>query len=158
METDPFIQYLLQELETIQEHLIHIQLQNLKPPLIQTMIAATLSSDLAEVSGLSSLVYQKTEGNPYFTIEFLKSLYKDQLLVFRLDDQKWDWDADRIDEYSIANNVVDFFVHEIVSLDENTQKILQYAALLGRRFDAANLLAILGQEKASMLAPACGGR
>ncbi len=30
METDPFIQYLLQELETIQEHLIHIQLQNLR--------------------------------------------------------------------------------------------------------------------------------
>lgn len=28
LETDPFIQYLLQELETIQEHLIHIQLQN----------------------------------------------------------------------------------------------------------------------------------
>ena len=152
LETDPFIQYLLQELETIQEHLIHIQLQNLKPPLIQRMIAATLSSDLAEVSGLSSLVYQRTEGNPYYTIEFLKSLYKDQLLVFRLDDQKWDWDADRIDEYSIANNVVDFFVHEIVGLDPNTQQMLQYAALLGRHFDAADLLAVLGQDQASTLA------
>ena len=48
--------------------------------------------------------------------------------------------------------MVDLFVHEIANLDEDTQKMLQYAACIGRRFDAATLLALLGQDKASSLA------
>ena len=143
---------LLGELMAIQGHMLHIKLQNLQPLLIQELIAITLASDPADISELSSQVYQRTEGNPYYTIEFLKSLYKDQLLVFRPADQKWHWDTNRIDEYSIAGNVVDFFIHEIVNLDPATQKVLQYAALIGRRFDAAILLSIFGRENIAGLA------
>ena len=129
-----------------------LHLQNLEPPLTLGLIATALASDPVEISQLNSLVYQKARGNPYFTYEFLKALYKDQLLVFHADEQKWYWDADRIDEFGIASNVIDFFVHEIVNLDQRTQKVLQYAALLGRRFDSADLLAILGQDQARLLA------
>ena len=151
LDTEHPIHSLLQEVKISQGHLIHLYLQNLEPPMAQTLIAIALALDPAEISELASLVYQRTEGNPYYTIEFLKSLYKDQLLFFSPEDRKWHWDGNRIDEYSIAANVVDFFVHEIVNLDEATQKILQYAALTGTRFDAAILLAIFGKEKASEL-------
>jgi hypothetical protein len=40
------------------------------------------------------------------------------LLAFKADEQKWRWDANRIEEYGVASNVVDLFVHEITNLDE----------------------------------------
>ncbi len=152
---------LLRELMAIQGHMLHIQLQNLQPLLIQELIASLhWHPTLPKSPNYPPWCTKGPKANPYYTIEFLKSLYKDQLLVFRPEDQKWHWDANRIDEYSIAGNVVDFFIHEIVNLDAGTQKVLQYAALIGRRFDAANPLFHLwpGEDRrAGIWAMACDG-
>ncbi|HJS20155.1 MAG TPA: AAA family ATPase [Anaerolineales bacterium] len=143
---------LIHEIEEANWRVTRLHLKNLDRSLIQGFISSALASDPVEISELTGLVYQKTEGNPHFTNEFLKSLHRDQLLVFDLEDQQWRWDANRIDEYGIASNVVDFFVHEIVNLDKDVQKTLQYAALIGRRFNAATLLAVFGRDKVATLA------
>jgi PAS domain S-box-containing protein len=143
---------LVYDLKAMEGRLTQVSLQNLDWLSIQKLIAAALASDPAEISELANLVYLRTEGNPYFSNEILKSLYKDQLLSFDLSEQKWRWDTNRIEDYEVASNVIDLFVHEIAHLDEDTQKTLQYAACIGRRFDTATLLAILGLDNAELLA------
>ena len=146
------IHSLLRALESARVRVTEVILKNLESPLIQRVIATALGSDPAEVLDLTFLVFLKTKGNPYFSNEFLNSLYKDRLLSFHLGEQKWRWDTKGIVEYGAARSVVDLFVNKILKLDEDTQRTLQYAALIGRRFDSATLLAMVGHEKAGLLA------
>ncbi|RPI30261.1 MAG: PAS domain S-box protein, partial [Chloroflexota bacterium] len=129
-----------------------LKLENLDWSQVNRLVAATLASDPTDISGLATAVYLRTKGNPYFSREFLKSIYRDRLLTFNMKEQKWQWDSDGIDAYGVANNVVDLFVHEITNMDEDTQIVLQLAACTGRRFDTATLLAILGEDNVDTLA------
>ena len=142
----------IQDAEKALGSITRIQLKNLEWPMVNRLIAIALASDPDEVSDLSQLVSRKTNGNPYFSTELLKSLNKDQLLEFNPAEQKWRWDTTNIEKYLAANDVVDLFINEFHKLDQDTQKILQYAALLGRRFDAATLLTLIGKDKAGPLA------
>ncbi len=146
------IHRLVDEVQTAQKKVTQLQLQNLESSMIQQIVAGALASDPAEISELLELVYLRTQGNPYFSNEFLKSLCRDKLLTFDLVEQKWHWDIKGIEKESAASNVVDLFINKILNLEEETQRILQYAALIGRRFETATLLALLGQEKATSLA------
>ena len=143
---------LIQDAENTIGLLTHLHLQSLEISIVNKLIAVALASDPDEVFDLSSVVYQKTNGNPYFTTQLVKSLNKDQLLTFDATDQKWRWDIATIEKYLAASNVVDLFVNELRKFDEDTQKMLQYAALIGRQFDVATLLSVVGQDKASSLA------
>jgi len=49
---------------------------------ISELIADTLHSDIVSVKPLAELVVQKTDGNPFFVNEFLKTLYTENLLTF----------------------------------------------------------------------------
>ncbi|HEY9609719.1 response regulator, partial [Allocoleopsis sp.] len=49
---------------------------------IAQLIADTLHSDIASVKPLASLIVKKTEGNPFFVNEFLKTLHAENLLTF----------------------------------------------------------------------------
>ncbi len=146
------IHHLIHEAEKGGEPVTQIRIENLEWPLIQVLVGAALSSNPAEVSELTTLVYMRSEGNPYFSIELLKSLYKDHLLKFNPAEKKWNWDAKGIREYGIGSNAVEFYTHQVTALTEDTQKILQYAALIGGRFQTSTLLAIVGHAKAGMLA------
>jgi predicted ATPase len=41
-------------------------------------------------------VILKTEGNPFFMNEFLKSLYTEGLLEFEIKTPSWQWDLEQI--------------------------------------------------------------
>ncbi len=138
-------------MEKNRERVTEIRIDNLEWPLIQELMAAALSTKPAEISELTTLIYLRTEGNPYFSIELLKSLYKDHLLTFSPTEKKWTWDTNRIREYGIRPNAIDFYLHQIATLDEETRKMLQFAALIGERFQTSTLLAIVGPSQAGML-------
>ncbi len=59
-----------------------ITLAPLKLEHISHLIADTLHSDTDSVKPLAKLMKRKTEGNPFFVNEFLKTLYAENLLVF----------------------------------------------------------------------------
>jgi PAS domain S-box-containing protein len=141
----------IREMEKGRERVTEIQIDNLEWPLVQVLMATALSANAAQISELTTLIYMRTEGNPYFSIELLKSLYKDHLLAFSPVEKKWTWDTSSIREYGIGSNVVEFYMHQIAALDEDTRKILQYAALIGGRFETSTLLSIVGREQAGLL-------
>jgi predicted ATPase/signal transduction histidine kinase len=133
---------LLDVLKGIQkEHstLIHKALGNLLPGDVNELVADTVHCEHSSAEPLARLVYRKAAGNPFFTIEFLKSIYRSNLLDFDLQSGRWKWDLEKIEARSITDNVVELLTGKITKLTADTQNVLKLAAGLGNRFDLATL-------------------
>ncbi|MBP0019683.1 MAG: AAA family ATPase [Cyanobacteria bacterium SBLK] len=98
---------------------------------------------------LAELLFNKTQGNPFFLTQLLKTLYEDNLISFDFEQGTWSWEIERIQAFGIADlGVVELVARNIQKLPEQTQKVLKLAACIGNRF----YLDILGivHEKSSL--------
>lgn len=116
-----------------------IELHPLSLDDVNQMIADTLSCTVNRVSSLGSLVFQKTGGNPFFLIQFLKNLYYDHHLFFDPVHKQWDWNFDLIKKAGVSENVVDLMTKKIMRFPVETRQILAIAAAIGERFDLESL-------------------
>ncbi len=82
---------------------------------------------------LSSIIYKKTQGNPFFVIELIKTLYKDNLLMFNRD-SGWIWDAEAIKKTKAAVNVIELLSDKFIRLPGHVQDKLKICACLGNNF------------------------
>jgi len=115
---------------------------------IKQLLIDTLHCSDEAVIPLTRLVHQKTAGNPFFTREFLKTLYCRKLLNFDLATQQWQWNLDDIHAESITDNVVELMLQKMQSLPTDTQRLLQLAACIGTQFDL-DTLAIISEQPMS---------
>ena len=113
-------------------------------PLSQ-LIAETLHHNTDTVRSLAELVLRKTEGNPFFVNEFLRTLYNENLLTFDAEDLSWQWNIAQIQAQNITDNVVELMLHKLKKLPENTQQILRLAACVGAEFNL-NTLSIVYEK------------
>ncbi|HEY9296123.1 MAG TPA: serine/threonine protein kinase, partial [Phormidium sp.] len=88
----------------------------------------------------------KTEGNPFFVSEFLRSLYSENLLHFDGQQRSWQWNIAQIEAQNITNNVVELLLLKLKKLPENTQQLLQLAACIGAEFDLETLATVFKQS------------
>jgi diguanylate cyclase (GGDEF)-like protein len=120
---------------------------------VQQLLSDALHRSEHDVRPLAELVLQKTGGNPFFSIEFLKKLYSESLLSFDLQRQQWQWSLDAINAKGITDNVVELMLGKMQSLPSETQHILQLAACVGTYFDIETL-AMLAETDMSEVAHA----
>ncbi len=129
-----------------------IQLPNLSLTDVNTLIADALANhDLTQTQDLANLVYDKTQGNAFFTHKFLQSLYEEQLLVFNWQTQKWHWETDKITAQNLASNVIELMVNRISQLAIQTSQLLELAACIGNQFDLQTLSVIYQQTPQEVL-------
>ena len=119
-----------------------IPLNNLRQNEVNALIAETLHLPAQSSQPLSDLVYAKTQGNAFFTREFLKSLYHNGFLSFEHQSRTWQWDVAQIQAQNISDNVVELMAGKIGQLDSNTQTVLQLAACIGNTFELSTLALI----------------
>ncbi len=108
---------------------------------VNQLMADTLN-EVESSKELAKLVFQKTQGNPFFLTQLLKSLYQENLLLFNFISGKWQWDIEQIQAVGVTDNVVDLMIGKIQKLPETTQNILKLAACIGNRFDLETLAVI----------------
>ncbi|MBD2520306.1 AAA family ATPase [Nostoc sp. FACHB-973] len=108
---------------------------------VAQLIAETLHTRTKSIAPLAELVWRKANGNPYFTNEFLKTLYTQYLIVFNINQQRWQWDVAHIKAKNITDNVVELMIGKLKQLPEQTQRVLHLAACIGAEFDLATLSA-----------------
>lgn len=123
-----------------------VELTALEVPEIAQLLSESLFQDKDSVNDLAQLVYGKAGGNPFFTIEFLKTLYAEDLLHFDLDARCWQWDIKKIEAESITDNVVELMLDKMSVLPKETQALLQLASCVGSSFDLHTLSVISQQE------------
>jgi predicted ATPase len=119
-----------------------IVLAPLPPAELQRLLADCLHRDGPDIDALAQLVAAKTEGNPFFVIQFLKRLWQDGLLRFDHDTRSWSFRADEIAHAPMTENVVELMTHKIRRLAAPTQEVLTLAACVGNRFDLQTLATV----------------
>ncbi len=133
------LKLVLNEIKSTSAIVNHITLSPLSMPDISNFIADTLASSPEKVKSLAEIVLAKTDGNPFFMNEFLRSLYAEKLLVFDYRTGNWDWDSTKINQAEMTDNVVDLMAFKIQKLGRNTQHALKLATCIGNPFDLIKL-------------------
>jgi predicted ATPase/signal transduction histidine kinase/tRNA A-37 threonylcarbamoyl transferase component Bud32 len=132
--THPTIQTLedIKKTGTVVNNLV---LQALDISNVNQLVADTLQGNNNSIN-LGDLLFNKTQGNPFFLTQLFKTLHSEQLLKFDFIKSCWQWDIKQIQALGIADyNVVELVAISIQKLPETTQKILQLAACIGNRFN-----------------------
>ncbi|MCR9142856.1 MAG: AAA family ATPase [bacterium] len=94
---------------------------------------------------LAELLHVKTNGNPFFVAEFLKSLYESRSLNFEQASGNWTWDIENIRSMGITDNVIDLMTDKIQKLGGEVQELLKLASCIGNKFDL-HVLSIVYQK------------
>ena len=142
--THPFMM-MIKDLTESQITVETIHLDNLAPNDVNRLLADSLECNLVKTRALAFLIYEKTQGNAFFTREFLKSLYTQALLVFDWQTQQWQWQVEQIAAQEMTDNVLILMVNKIEQLPQETQDILKLAACIGNQFDLETL-AVISQQ------------
>ncbi|MBD1879142.1 AAA family ATPase [Coleofasciculus sp. FACHB-T130] len=111
---------------------------------VNQLIAETLHCEPGRSESLAKLIIQKTDGNPFFVNEFLKTLYQENLLTFDRNHRVWQWEQAQIEAQGITDNIVNLMIGRMQKLPPETQQLLKLASCIGNRFDL-EVLAIVGE-------------
>jgi predicted ATPase/class 3 adenylate cyclase len=126
-----------------------ILLGPLEEPQLRQLIADSLPGDPAMTEALSALVFEKTGGNPYYSLEFLQTLYRDNLLTLDHGTGLWNCAFDQVHSLQMTENVVDLLIKRMQTLEPDAQQVLKLAACLGNTFDLQALSQLLAPTPVS---------
>ncbi|MGF1490756.1 MAG: AAA family ATPase [Prochloraceae cyanobacterium] len=116
--------------------------------LIEETLGKNVSSK--KIKNLANLIYNKTQGNPFFLTQLLKKLIAENILKYRADLDRVDWDIRQIQAIGITNyNIVELITKNIFQLPPETQKLLKIAACIGNNFNLEYLAIVNRKSKLS---------
>ncbi|HBB31776.1 MAG TPA: serine/threonine protein kinase [Cyanobacteria bacterium UBA9273] len=144
------LMHVLYEIQQTDAIVNTITLRPLELAHVQQIITDTLSEDQRSLP-LGDLLFNKTQGNPFFLTQMLKTLYQEQLLYFDCALGIWVWDIEQIQAFGITDlGVVELVASNIRKLPQATQEALKLAACIGDRFNL-DILAIITEKTLATL-------
>ncbi|MEM7554514.1 MAG: AAA family ATPase [Cyanobacteria bacterium P01_A01_bin.84] len=129
----------LEEIRKAEVAINKITLASLSPESLKQLVVDTLHCLPEIAQPLTQLVYQKTRGNPFFSTQFLKSLYEEGLIKFDFETSSWRCDISQIKSLALTDDVVKFMTLQLQKLPVGTQDLLKLGACIGNKFDLATL-------------------
>eukprot|EP00985_Skeletonema_marinoi_P028034 scaffold23818_cov167-Skeletonema_marinoi.AAC.8 len=122
-----------------------IKIGNLNADGVCPFVAEALGMDDEDdnVKTLANITHKKTEGNPFFVLMFLISLYDEKLIQYNFGAMKWTWDDDAVNSKIVTDNVASVLVDKMNRLKEETQKMLMVASCLGASFPVSAVKAVM---------------
>ncbi len=112
---------------------------------ITSLVADTLLCSTELALELAQLVFQKAQGNPFFTTQFLQGIYEDGYIAYAPEAGCWQCDITQVRQLALTDDVVTFMVGRLQKLPEATQVVLKLAACIGNHFDLATLAVVCEQ-------------
>ncbi|WP_414570743.1 protein kinase domain-containing protein [Nostoc sp. CCY 9925] len=137
----------IQEIEKTGTSINHIILRPLNQNNLNSLIAETLCCQQDAAVPLTQMVFAKTKGNPFFGIQFLKSLHKESIIKFNYNLGCWQYNLADLQILALTDDVVEFMALQIEKLPKMTQDVLKFAACIGNEFDLKTL-AIINEKSA----------
>jgi PAS domain S-box-containing protein len=111
---------------------------------LNQLVADTLHVPSSSCEPLARMVFERTEGNPFFFIQFLDALHTEGVLQHDSNNHVWRWDLAQIKSRDFADNVADLMAGKLRRLPAPAQEALQLAACLGNKFELRHLMLITG--------------
>ena len=126
---------LIERLDISNVHMTKVSLSGLNSHDLNTMISDALCLYPRICKSLSSIVYQKTKGNPFFVLEFMQSLLSRGLLRYNFHQKRWVWNEDMIRAEGITDNVLHLLALKMNGLSDDVQVLLKVMACCGTSTD-----------------------
>src|SRR5262249_49505423 len=145
-----FLTRALEALESAGVELRRVDLGPLQLPDLMRFIGDTLRCQHTEAAPLAGLVWEKTAGNPFFVIQFIKTLKQEGLLRFDYERGRWTYRIDEIVNAAMTDNVIDLMTQKIQRLSAETQRALTLASCIGNSFDLQTLAIVSEQSPETM--------
>ena len=135
-------------LSSLQEQDINVDFMPLQPldqPAVVSMLMDLLKTEKQPSRILADLLVQKTDGNPFFLKEFIKTLV-DQRLLTKKQDEPWYWSIEEIKQQQITDNVVSLVSQRIKRFSPENQHALKTAACIGDEVPVELLSSLISGE------------
>ncbi|MBU6453144.1 MAG: AAA family ATPase [Cyanobacteria bacterium REEB67] len=142
---------LLQKLDVLEANnqlnasIERISLGKISEENLTSLIAESLQISQAKITPLARLINQKTDGNPFYAVQFLQMLDQEKLLYFDEKEASWAFDLPKISMRDYGHGIVELLVAKSKKLPAPTRKILQRAACLGSKADLSTLAVVCDQ-------------
>jgi predicted ATPase/signal transduction histidine kinase/CheY-like chemotaxis protein len=117
---------------------------------VRELLAVALQRAPDDCTELAELVLARTEGNPFFVDQLLRTLHQERLLAFDRGLGGWRWDLGAIRALGITDDVVDLMIERIRKLPAASQRVLELAACAGNVFDTGTLAVICEDDPAAI--------
>ncbi|MCG8701688.1 MAG: AAA family ATPase, partial [Bacteroidales bacterium] len=122
-----------------------LHVDNLPLDAVKQLIADSLHCSIDDTTELSESIYSKTHGNPFFTKQLLKTLYRENYLKFNYRKNSWQWDINEIRNAQIADNLIDVVKDRIQKLPNECIDALKIASCVGGKFDLQTIASLLNK-------------
>ncbi len=109
---------------------------------------------------LAAMIFQRTQGNPFFTKVFLRSLLESDLLTYDSRENAWQWDLGAIQASGAAGDIDELIGANLRKMPADGRQALKTAACLGHLFHLEDLAAAMDRSRADVSAalwPAVNG-
>ena len=137
---------------------IDIRLAPLSVMPLNRLVADTLHTKATMCEPLTRLIFERTEGNPFFFTQFLDALHKEGVLRHAPHERVWQWDLAQIKARDFADNVADLMAAKLRRLPAPAQEALQLAACLGNKFNLRALALVSRLAEDEIWRSACRRR
>ncbi|NEJ11176.1 hypothetical protein GR238_38430, partial [Rhizobium leguminosarum] len=114
---------------------------------LELLLADALQSETELVAPLAKLVHEKTEGNPFFVLQFLATMDDERLVAFDAVQGTWTWEPERIRTKGITANVAELVSSKLLRLPEVTLETVKLLACLGNGASLSTLGIVTGKSK-----------
>jgi len=123
----------IREARNLGLEITNIEVTNLVCSTVKSLVAEVLNMEDSEdkVENLATIIYKKTQGNAYFVLAFLRSLYDEELLQYNIGLMAWSWDETVITQKLVTQNVASIMLNKMKVLNEKLQSMLKVASVLG---------------------------
>jgi PAS domain S-box-containing protein len=115
-------------------------------------VADAMHCEPERVQPLAQMVHEKTDGNPFFAIQFFTALAEEGMLAFDPVTRTWQWNMDRIRSKNYTDNVVDLMTGKLKRFPAAVQEALKQLACLGNVAPAATLALVHGTTEQAVQA------
>jgi PAS domain S-box-containing protein len=111
------------------------------------LIADSLHCGRATALPLAQLVHEKSEGNPFFAIQFFTALAEEGLLKFNPAKAAWAWDISGVRAKVSTENVIDLMAIKLTRLSDTARHALGQLACLGNVAPVATMALVQGKPE-----------
>ena len=106
---------------------------------ITRLLSRKLCLPLRYTRDLAGLVISKTRGNPFFIVQFLRSIIQNKMLLYSTQSCCWTWDLDTIDMQMIPDGVAELLATTFYQLPQYLMQTVQIASCFGLQVDSTKL-------------------
>ncbi len=137
---------LLANVRQMSHRVTDIRLDKLSNADLEGLLANVFLCGPERVETLAAIVNEKTDGNPFFTLQFIRQLASDGLLTFRAETSEWRWNDGEIASRSVTRNVAQLLGLQLDGLPGRTKAALGILSLLGGATDVKTAALALGAK------------